>query len=89
MPATNDLLTRIEASLESLRPYLIADGGNIELVEVTDDNVVKVRLLGNCVTCPMSFMTMKAGVEETIKKIMPDLLRVEAINLSDSDSSHA
>ncbi len=87
MPATNDLLTRIEASLESLRPYLIADGGNIELVEVTDDNVVKVRLLGNCVTCPMSFMTMKAGVEETIKKIMPELLRVEAINLSDADNS--
>ena len=81
MTTSNDLLTRIEASLESLRPYLKADGGNIELVEVTDDNVVRVRLLGNCVTCPMSFMTMKAGVEETLRKIMPELVRVEAINL--------
>ena len=83
MTPSNDLLARIEASLESLRPYLIADGGNIELVDVTEDNVVRVRLLGNCVTCPMSFMTMKAGVEETIKKIMPELVRVEAVNLSD------
>lgn len=83
MTPSNDLLARIEASLESLRPYLMADGGNIELVDVTEDNVVRVRLLGNCVTCPMSFMTMKAGVEETIKKIMPELVRVEAVNLSD------
>lgn len=71
----------IEDALDSIRPYLEADGGNIELVEVTDDQVVRVRLVGNCISCPMSFMTMKAGVEETIRKVMPGILRVEAINL--------
>lgn len=77
-------LQQIEEALDSLRPYLEADGGNIEVVEITTDKVIKVRLLGNCVTCPMSFMTMKAGVEETLRKIMPDLLRVEAVNLDAS-----
>lgn len=77
-------LQRIEEALDTLRPYLEADGGNIEVVEVTDDNIIKVKLLGNCVTCPMSFMTMKAGVEETLRKIMPELERVEAINLDPS-----
>ncbi len=84
MSANTQLLDRIETALDTLRPYLEADGGNIELVEVTEEKVIKVRLLGNCVTCPMSFMTMKAGVEETLRKIMPDLLRVEAINLDES-----
>lgn len=77
-------LQQIEEALDSLRPYLEADGGNIEVVEITPDKVIKVRLLGNCVTCPMSFMTMKAGVEETLRRIMPDLLRVEAVNLDAS-----
>lgn len=81
MAEGTNTLQRIEEALDTLRPYLEADGGNIEVVEVTDDKVIKVRLLGNCVTCPMSFMTMKAGVEETLRKIMPDLLRVEAVNL--------
>lgn len=80
-------LQQIEEALDSLRPYLEADGGNIEVVEITTDKVIKVRLLGNCVTCPMSFMTMKAGVEETLRKIMPDLLRVEAVNLDASTLS--
>jgi len=87
MAEGENILERIEDALDTLRPYLEADGGNIELVEVTDDKVIKVRLLGNCVTCPMSFMTMKAGVEETLKKIMPDLVRVEAINLDKSAAS--
>ena len=72
----------IEDSLDTLRPYLQADGGNIEVVEITDDMVVRVKLLGNCVTCPMSFMTMKAGVEETLKKAIPNLKGVEAINVA-------
>lgn len=84
MAEGENILQRIEEALDTLRPYLEADGGNIEVVEVTDDKVIKVKLLGNCVTCPMSFMTMKAGVEETLKKIMPDLVRVEAINLDES-----
>lgn len=71
----------IESSLDTIRPYLQRDGGDIEVVEITDDNVVKVKLLGNCISCPMSFMTMKAGVEETLRKVMPQLSRVEAINV--------
>ncbi len=73
------LLNRIEDSLDSIRPYLIADGGNIEVLEVTEELIVKVRLIGACETCPMSFMTMKAGVEETVKSAIPEIQRVIAV----------
>lgn len=75
------IIREIEAGLESIRPYLQKDGGDIELVELTPDHIVRVRLLGNCIACPMSFMTMKAGVEETLRKVLPSLQRVEAINV--------
>lgn len=75
-----ELLKKIEESLDTIRPYLKTDGGNIEVVEITDDNVVKVRLLGNCENCPMSFMTMKAGVEESLRKAVPSIKGIEAIN---------
>ncbi len=74
-----ELLVRVEESLDSLRPYLKTDGGNIEVVELTNDMVLKLKLLGNCEDCPMSEMTMTAGVEETIRKAIPEILRVEAI----------
>ncbi len=72
---------QVEKALESIRPYLMKDGGNIELVDITSDQVVRVRLLGNCITCPMSFMTLKAGVEESIRKTLPDLKAIEVVNL--------
>ncbi len=75
------LLVRIEAALESIRPFLIEDGGNIEVVEVTKDLDVKVRLLGSCETCPMSASTMKTGVEEAIKKAIPEVRQVIAVNV--------
>ena len=81
MITDNALLEQIEASLDTLRPYLEADGGNIEVVEVTDEMVVRVKLLGNCESCPMSFMTMKAGVEESLKKAVPGIKAVEAVNV--------
>jgi len=74
-----ELLQRVEASINSIRPYLETDGGNIEVVEITDDMIVKLRLLGNCEDCPMSEMTMTAGVEEAIKKAVPEIVRVEAV----------
>lgn len=80
-------LAAIETALDTLRPYLETDGGNIEVVEFTEDKLVKVRLLGNCVTCPMSFMTMKAGVEETLRKVIPDLKGVLAINVPEESLS--
>jgi len=76
---TNNLFDRVEASLESIRPYLAVDGGDIRLIEVTADNVVRIKLLGNCSDCHMSEMTMKAGVEETIFKSVPEITKVEAV----------
>jgi Fe-S cluster biogenesis protein NfuA len=71
---------RIEDALNTIRPYLEADGGNVELIEITEDNVVKVELHGACKTCNMSAMTMKAGIEETIKRAVPEVTKVEAVN---------
>jgi|TARA_B100000768_G_scaffold178791_1_gene195198 Fe-S cluster biogenesis protein NfuA len=77
---TNSLNTRVTEALDKIRPYLEADGGNISLVEITKDNVVKVELHGTCVGCSMSMMTMKAGVEQSIKSAAPEITRVVAIN---------
>lgn len=74
------LVKRVNEALESLRPHLKVDGGDIEVVEVTDDMTVKVKWLGNCEFCSMSVMTMKAGVEQTLKSKMPEIRAVEAIN---------
>ncbi len=76
-----ELTVKINLSLEELRPFLVADGGDMELVEITDDGIVKVRLLGACSDCSMSLMTLKAGLEESIKKIAPEIKSVVAINL--------
>ncbi|GAF02820.1 NifU family protein [Saccharicrinis fermentans] len=69
----------IEEALEEIRPYLKADGGDISLLEVSDDLVVKVKLLGACVGCPMSYQTMKNGVEQVVKKAVPEVKEVLAI----------
>ena len=69
----------VEKALEKIRPALQADGGNVELVEVTNDCVVKVRLVGSCVGCPMSQITLKAGVEAVLKQEVPGVKRVESV----------
>ncbi|MCK5820289.1 MAG: NifU family protein [Bacteroidales bacterium] len=74
-----EIRAKIESVLEQVRPYLQADGGDLSLVEITDDYVVKVRLLGACGSCPMSTMTLKAGVEATLKKEVPEVLSVESV----------
>ncbi|MBL4705305.1 MAG: NifU family protein [Flavobacteriales bacterium] len=76
-----EITRRVEAALNELKPFLEADGGDMELVEITDDLVVRVRLLGACRTCAMSAMTMKAGLEESIKRTVPQITKVEAIDL--------
>jgi Fe-S cluster biogenesis protein NfuA len=73
------ILERIEEALSQLRPFLEADGGNIELLEVSDDLVAKVKLLGACSSCSMSAMTMKNGVEDAIKRAVPEIIAVEAV----------
>ncbi|MES2587699.1 MAG: NifU family protein [Bacteroidota bacterium] len=75
------LSIKINDTLEQLRPFLVADGGDMELVEITDEGVARVRLLGACSDCSMSLMTLKAGVEEAVKKVAPEIISVEAVNL--------
>jgi Fe-S cluster biogenesis protein NfuA len=73
---------RIREALDDLRPFLNADGGDISLEEVTADGIARVRLHGACTNCAMSPMTMKAGVEEAIKRVAPQIKVVEAVNLA-------
>ena len=75
-----ELTQKINLSLEELRPHLHADGGDMELVEITDEGVVRVRLLGACSGCSMSVMTIKAGLEEAVKRVAPQIISVEAVN---------
>jgi Fe-S cluster biogenesis protein NfuA len=77
------LTEQVEQALETIRPYLIADGGDVAIEEITSDNVVKLRLLGNCGSCKMSFMTMKAGIEQAIMKAVPQITSVVAVNLAE------
>lgn len=70
---------KIEDSLNKIRPALQRDGGNVELVDVTDDGIVKVKLLGACGTCPMSLMTLKGGIETRLKEDVPEVKLVEAV----------
>lgn len=76
----HNLVDKINQALDEVRPHLAVDGGNIELVEVTEDFTVKLRWLGNCAFCSMSEMTMKAGIEHAIKSRVPEIKHVEAIN---------
>lgn len=74
-----EIQEKVKAALERIRPYLLADGGDVELVEVTGDGVVKVRLQGACHGCPMSAMTLKNGIEGIIKEDVPEVKNVEAV----------
>ena len=70
---------KVEKALEKVRPMLVADGGNIELVDVSDDGVVKLKLTGACGSCPMSSMTLKMGVERVLKEEVPEIKEVIAL----------
>jgi Fe-S cluster biogenesis protein NfuA len=76
---TKEIEDKIKDVLEQLRPYLQADGGDLALAEITDDMVVKVKLTGACGSCPMRTMTLKAGVENTLKRQVPEVNSVEAV----------
>jgi len=73
------LHARIQTALDSIRPYLVADGGNVEVVEITPDNVLKLALTGNCQSCNMSTMTFRAGVEEAIRRDVLEITAVEEV----------
>ena len=76
-----EITKKVQNVIAQIRPYLQQDGGGIEFVEYTDDNVVNVKLLGACGSCPYSTMTLKNGVETAMKKAIPEVKSVEAINL--------
>ncbi|HNW53933.1 MAG TPA: NifU family protein [Bacteroidales bacterium] len=77
----SELETKVKNVIEQIRPYLQADGGDISFVELTNDNVVNVELQGACGSCPFSRMTLKNGVEDAMKKAIPEIKSVEAINM--------
>lgn len=74
------MIEEVEKALEEIRPNLQADGGDVELVEVTEDGVIKVRLLGACAGCPMRQITLTHGITKVIKKRIPSVKRLEAVD---------
>lgn len=73
------LKNKVEEALQKVRPSLQADGGDVELVEVGEDGIVKVKLRGSCAGCPMSQMTLKMGIEKILKQNIPEVKRVESV----------
>lgn len=78
------LIKKVENAIDSIRPYLEADGGNITVDDITDDMVAKVMLHGACSSCSMSTMTLKAGVTEAIRHAVPEIIDVVAINMPEN-----
>lgn len=85
---SQELQNRIEKALDTIRPYLMADGGNVRILEI-EDETLRLELLGACGSCPMSTMTLKAGVEEAITRAVPEIKKVEAINITSPDDPNA
>ena len=81
----SELLGRIGEAIDNIRPYLNADGGDVKILDVDDEHVVHVELLGACGECPMSPMTMKAGIEEAVKKVAPEVTAILAVNVATAD----
>ena len=71
--ANQQVVKRIKHAIDSVRPYLVADGGDVELVDVSDDLIVKVKLIGACQGCPFSVQTLKAGIEQAIRNEVPEM----------------
>ena len=76
------LIEKVENALDEIRPYLNKDGGDIKVVSIDNNNIANVELLGNCESCPMWPMTLKLGVEEAIKKNVPEIKRIKTLNFS-------
>jgi Fe-S cluster biogenesis protein NfuA len=76
---SSQIIENIQIAIESIRPYLITDGGDVELVEVTSDLIVKVRLTGACDGCPFSMQTLSAGIEQAIRKKVPEIKELISI----------
>jgi Fe-S cluster biogenesis protein NfuA len=77
-----EITNQVETALDTIRPYLEADGGNVRIMDLNDDNILKLEFVGACGSCPMSTMTFKAGVEEAIKRAVPEIKTIEVVNLT-------
>ncbi len=78
--AKSVLLDRIDKALDDVRPHLAVDGGNVELVGITEDMKAQIKWLGNCQNCSMSAMTLRAGLEQAVRGKVPEIMGVEAVN---------
>ena len=87
MPATASTEADVLEAIEAIRPALQADGGDIVFKSIDDDSIVHVELVGACGTCPVSTMTLKAGVERIIKDRVPEITAVEADNVDEADNA--
>ena len=76
-----ELISKVKNVIDQIRPYLQADGGDVEYVEMTEDNVVNIRLMGMCGSCPHSQMTLKNGIEAAVKRVLPEIKSVESVNM--------
>lgn len=79
MPTNEELVSKVKNIIEQIRPYLQADGGDVEFIDMTDDNTVNIRLLGMCGNCPHSQMTLKNGIETAVKRALPEIKSVESV----------
>jgi len=86
---TPSITSRIEEALNSIRPYLEADGGDAKILDLSDDMTLTIEFVGACGSCPMSPMTLKAGVEESIRRLVPEIKAVDCINLTSPDDPQA
>lgn len=84
--SSKELYDRVESALDTMRPHLQVDGGNVELVEITPEFVARIKWLGNCESCKMSIMTLKAGIEQAIKSAVPEIQSVRALNGLSADA---
>jgi Fe-S cluster biogenesis protein NfuA len=84
---SEDLQTRVEQTLDEIRPYLKSHGGDVTLLEVTPEKVARLQLIGACGGCPMSAMTLKFGIERLLEDRVPELAGVEAVTANDFDWS--
>lgn len=86
--SAKSVLEKVEQALQTIRPYLQADGGDVRLLDM-NEGIVRLELLGACGSCPMSTMTLKAGVTEAIKRVVPEVIDVEAVNITLPDEPNA
>lgn len=89
MITDKELIHKVQDALDQMRPFLERDGGDIELIGITDEMVVEVKFLGACLTCDMSAMTLKAGIEEAVKRAVPEITSVVAVNDRKQALEHA